>query len=337
MSKFYFDKNAANDISSGLTNVKNTIDDVKSLITNAVTSIESNDGFNIFEIIEQLRGEIHSLGKLGLYAESGAKTLSEIINLLDNNAKMAVEFTNVIFETGVTAINNVIERSGKEETPIVTVPKWPEGVVVNEHTYEKDGMIYTPMQHWGNEVLVRTDGAGGIGIFKSDGTLYDGYSQNQSWWWNNNADKATVDPAYECTSAALATSSTINGIGKIPDDYNNYGGITQIGGYKYSSEDITRFCVDNLKLGYSTVIYYNYAGYDGFGANGHAVTVVGADPNPTSVYDLWVIDPVDGQSKSFKQAFGDKSDNFYICYECNPNEYGGAGIKSWDIEQYFGN
>ncbi len=319
MSKFYFSSDMANEVKKSLLELEGFMNDASNIIDGLIDILKENDSFGIIDTIEDICKEIKYEKNIGFMAKSGAESLSQIINSLDNNAKMAVEFTNVIFEKGVNAINNVIMNSSKEETPIVTVPNWPDGVSVNEHTYEKNGMIYTPIQHWGNEVLLRTDGAGGIGIFKSDETLYDGYPQNQNWWWNNNPDKAWVDPAYECTSAALATSSTINGIGKIPDDYNNYSGITQIGGYKYSSEDVTRFCVDNLKLGYSTVIYYNYAGYDGFGANGHAVTVVGADPNPTSVYDLWVIDPVDGQSKSFKQAFGNKSNNFYICYECNPN------------------
>lgn len=340
MNTFYFESGLADSLDQKLSNMKETLDSISEGVKKVREELGINTGFGIEQIIEDVGSTIGSITFIGNSAVAGAQAIKAIKGSLEDHSAEAAGIVAVADDFFKKTSGKVSEwkknadstASKPTEKP---VSKWPAGVVVNEGTYEKDGLIYTPLNHNGNTVLLRTDGAGGIGIFKADGSAYDGYCQKQSWWWNNDPNKARVDPSVECTSAALATCSTINGIAKMPDDYNNYSGVTQISGYKYSSEDVTSFCVENLKLGNSTVIYYNYAGYGKFGENGHAVTVVGADPNPTSVYDLWVIDPVDGQSKPFGNAYGVKSDNFYICYECSPGEYGGAAAKSWDITQYF--
>ena len=332
MSKFHFEKDMGDNVLKVLSELDYSLQETVKSINNRIAQIRSFQGFGISEIISSLYSEVSEAEQLGLKTESGAEVLRFIINSANNHAKTASAITSAAVNAGAEAINNVINSAqNTQENKEISFEKAKHGDV-----FEQDGFTYQMFSYWDRRRVLRTDGAGGIGIFKADGTAYDGYSQGQPWWWNNTPNKAYVDPSYECTSAALATSSTINGIDKIPDDYNDWGGNTQIGGYPCSSEELTKFCLDNLYRGLTTVIYYNYSGFNGFGHDGHAVTVVGADPNPTSVYDLWVIDPVDGQCKSFREAFGNKSDNFYICYESNPDEYGGAGVKLWDIEQYFG-
>lgn len=340
MNTFYFESGLADTLGKGLSDMKETLDNISEKVKKIKEELGINTGFGIEQIIEDVGSTIGSITFIGNSAVAGAQAIKAIKGSLEDHSATAAGIVFMADNWNKKMSDTVIKwKAGVDSTASApsedTASRWPAGVVVGKETYERNGFIYTPFEHNGNTVLLRTDSAGGIGIFKSDESMYDGYCQNQSWWWNTDPNKAWVNPKYECTSAALATCSTINGIAKMPDDYNNYSGVTQINGYKYSSEDVTSFCVENLKLGNSTVIYYNYAGYDKFGENGHAVTVVGADPNPTSVYDLWVIDPVDGQSKSFKEAYGNKSDNFYICYECSPGEYGGAAARSEYITQYF--
>lgn len=341
MSKFYFSSDMANEVKKSLLELEGFMNDTSNIIYGLIDILRENDSFGIINTIEEICKEIKYEKNIGFIAKNGAESLGQITNSLDNTAKMAVEFTKITFETGVTAINKVIENSSKGQPTVSPVPQWPDGVITNEYTYEKNGMIYTPIWHWGNRVALRTDSAGGIGIFKEDGSLFETYNQYTQQFthgeWNFQ----------ECTSTALAQCSTINGITKQANDYNVPGayhwdgtpdGATQIGGYYASSEDITRYCVDNLKRGCATVIYYNYAGYNGFGQNGHAVTVVGANANPTSVYDLNIIDPATGEYVNFWQATNVCSNSMYICYELSPNTdgCGGAGTKLWDIEQYFG-
>lgn len=350
MSRFHFSSDMANEVKKSLIGLDGLINDTGSILDELINILRENDSFGIIDIIEDICKEIKYEKHIGFMAKSGAESLSQIINSLDNTAKMAVKFTNISFNAGVTAINNVIEnsknnQSSVDKTPIhsddIITKQYPDGVVTNEYTYEKDGMIYTPIWHWGNRVALRTDSAGGIGIFKEDGSLFETYNQNTQQFTHGEWG------SQECTSTALAQCSTINGITKQANDYNLPGayhwdgtpdGATQIGGYQASSEDITRYCVDNLKRGCATVIYYNYEGCSGFGQNGHALTVVGANANPTSVYDLNVIDPATGAYVNFGQAYNVCSNSMYICYETSPNTdgCGGAGTKIWDITQYFG-
>ncbi len=331
MGRFHFQTDVGRFAMNELSRLDDALKERANSINSVVSSLEGFSGFGIGDIVNDLRSEIETTNLLGLKAKSGAETLRFVIRSSDNYANIASTIVTAALKAGADAINNVVnEAKNKTDNVQITFENAKHGDV-----FENGGMKYEVFGCEGKTRLLRTDGAGGIGIFKADGTAYDGYSQRDHYWWNNTPGKAIVDPSIECTSAALATCSTINGIDKIPDEYNDWGGQTQIGGYQRSSEQLTEFCVDNLNKGLSTVIYYNYSGNYGFGHDGHAVTVVGADPNPTSVYDLWVIDPVDGQCKSFREAYGDKGNYFYICYESNPGEYGGAGMKFEDIEQYF--
>lgn len=328
MSKFYFDKNAANDISSGLTNVKNTIDDVKSLITNAITSIESNDGFNIFEIIEQLRGEIHSLGKLGLYAESGVKTLSEIINLLDDNAKAAANLVNAVFITGKEAIQSVVDSSKNSSDSITSgsiqqeknpLDGYPAGSWTND-----EGQILIPNNS--NSIKIIDSETGGknyimlapteMGLFERGG--YRGYKQTTQdglgGWFHSD---------YQCVATAMATTSMYNGIHETPyDRYSSYDYENGVNGHAVGCEwngygeigpqEFTDYCVNRLMNGKATTIY---AHADYSHDTGHAATVVGyvnrGSENP--MYDLIVVDPWTGDSyflfESYNMTHG-KNGNF---------------------------
>lgn len=341
MSKFRFSFDTANEVKNSLSELDEFMQECETTVNNLIYEIMDIDSFGIFEAIEKMRSEIKCITGIGCMAKRGVGSISDIANAVDNSENMAVKLTQAAFDTGVNAINKVIEDNINGQPTVEPTPQWPNGVITNEYTYEKDGMIYTPIWHWGNRVALRTDSAGGIGIFREDGSLFETYNQNTQQFTHGEWG------SQECTSTALAQCSTINGITKQANDYNLPGayhwdgtpdGATQIGGYQASSEDITRYCVDNLKRGCATVIYYNYEGCSGFGQNGHALTVVGANANPTSVYDLNVIDPATGQYVNFGQAFGASSNSMYICYETCPSTEGcgGAGTKIWDITQYFG-
>lgn len=335
MSKFHFSVDTANEAKRSLSGLEEFMQDCENTANNLIYNLMQLEGFGIPEAIEKMRKEIKCIAGIGCMAKSGSESLSDIINSLDNTAKAAVKLTQITFETGVSAINKVIKDKTPEQQPSDTTDKMPDEIVKSEYSYEK-------IWHWSNRVAVRTDSAGGIGIFKEDGSLFETYNQNTQYFshgeWNSQ----------ECTSTALAQCSTINGLTRQANDYNLPGayhddgtpdGATQIGGISASSADITRFCVDNLNRGLATVIYYNYAGGEQvFGRNGHAVTVVGANGNPKSVYDLNIIDPATGEYVNFGQAFGACANSMYICYETSPGTEGcgGAGTKRWDIEQYFG-
>lgn len=347
MNTFYFESGLADTLGKGLSDMKETLDNISEKVKKIKEELGINTGFGIEQIIEDVGSTIGSITFIGNSAVAGAQAIKAIKGSLEDHSATAAGIVFMADNWNKKMSDTVIKwKAGVDSTASApsedTASRWPAGVVTNDDTYEKDGLIYTPLKRWNDTVVhLRTDGAGGIGLFNENDSYFETYIQHNQQFSHGEW------PWQECTSTALAQSSTINGIYRQANDYNAPGayhpdgtpdGGTQIGGYPASSEDITRFCVDNLKEGYSTVIYYNYYGNDHAGINGgHAVTVVGANANPTSVYDLNIIDPDTGAYVNFSKATNVCTNSMYICYELSPNEYGGAGIKRWDIENYFNN
>lgn len=340
MSRFHFDEAVMSAGASELNNAAGNIVSCSMQVRTAVASIASASGFSIGDIVSDINFEVTKLAGCSDALLEGEKSIRKIIDAVKNYERKAVSFKtadksgNYEFEGGVCAPKGDNSKSG-EMNDTDCVHKEDE-YTVNDIGVRKGIKIYN---YWGKERAVMTDDSGNYFIRKTNGDFYDGYSQQDEQNWNYCEGKKWVDPSQECTSAALATSSTINGIDKSPDDYNDYNGITKIGGYSVSSEQLTDFCVDNLKNGCTTVIYYNYSGYGSFGSNGHAVTVFGAESNASSVYDLWVIDPWDGQRKKFSELSNYGGGNLYICYttyaDNDDSTYAGAATQRHHIVDYF--
>lgn len=319
MSRFYFDTTAASDILRELTGIKNAMDNAKSLMNNVVTSAEANDGFGIFDIIEQLRSEIRNLGKCGLYAESGAKTLSEIINSLDNNAKAVVNVANTFVLAGAEAIQSVIMSSeNKTDNNVLgnTQQNKPENIQQEKNPLEgypagswmnDEGQILIPNNS--NSIKIVDSETGGknyvmlaptgMGVFERGG--YRGYKQTTKdglgGWFHSD---------YQCVATAMATTSMYNGIYETPYDrysaYDYENGVNgcAVGCYwsgygEIGPQEFTDYCVNRLIDGKATTIY---AHADYSHDTGHAATVVGyvnrGSANP--MYDLIVVDPWTGDS-----------------------------------------
>lgn len=351
MSRFHFDENVMENTVSGLKTVNQNIENNLLVLRNAGSDIRKEQGYGINAIYSKLSAENQKLIEFCNILGTGIAETENITEVVNRYAKSAngtgssfVDRVNKILSDERDAINSVLHGDkDDDENGGVCPPNHGTAEVEQNNAASSDNqaaeqetssgpqkVIYS---YWGTDRAVITDEAGGIGIFKPDGSHFEGYKQSEQHFTHGE------DPKIECTSTALAQCSTINGIYKQANDYNNSYKDTQIGGWKATSEDLTRYCIAGLQIGCSTVIYYNYSGFYTFGVpnGGHAVTVVGADPNPKSVYDLWVIDPWDGMTKKFSDLHNYKGGNLYICYESNPGEYGGAGTKIWDIENFFNN
>lgn len=350
MSRFHFDENIMDNSAAELKMINQTIESNFLALENAEANIRGERGYNIGAICSELSEEKRKLTIFCDILNMGIKETEGIMEAVCSYAKAAdstgssfTDRVNKVLEDMKNTVNSFLHSNDSKDENGVCPPRVDYSTAgVGQSNAASSGGQTTEQEtsagpktviysHWGSECAVITDAAGGIGIFKTDGSHFEGYKQSEQHFTHGEESEI------ECTSTALAQCSTINGIYKQANDYNNSYGGTQIGGWKATSEDLTRYCIAGLQIGCSTVIYYNYSGFYTFGVpnGGHAVTVVGADPNPKSVYDLWVIDPWDGMTKKFSDLHNYKGGNLYICYESNPGEYGGAGSKKWDIENFF--
>lgn len=343
MSRFYFNTSTISGIAASLESVKNNLESNEKKINTVSDILFINEGFNIKNIVDSLQKQGTDIDLIKTQLSDGQNVIREITGLTDSYANAAYTAMDKLSGTTAGAINNVtniIQDLAKNTGKGSVSDTAPTAETIRKNiTFENaqhgdvftaNGYTYEKFSHWGSEKLLRTDAAGGIGLFDKNGNLFETYKQGDQTFYHDE------DPGIECTSTALAQSSTINGLYREPHQYNDNYGYTQIKGEPASSEDITRFCVDNLKNGCSTVIYYNYTGHESNHINwGHAVTVVGANANATTVHDLWVIDPATGQYVDFDQAYGAKSNSMFICYESNPGQFGGAGTREEHIQSYF--
>lgn len=325
MSRFHFDEAVMSEVAAALSSASGETSVNHTLLLSKLPQVFFQSGFGIENSLSNIQDVMKSDSKLLEKIRNGAETLVKIKDTVSRYDKAAISSDidsaiNYETEGGVCAPkqDNDTELLNKKNT-----------YTIDDVGVRKGTLIYN---YWGVDRAVMTDDEGRIFIRKYNGDFYDGYVQGQQVFTHNENSEV------ECTSTALAQSSTINGITKIANDYNNYNGFTQIEGYKSSSEQLTQYCLDNLKKGLTTVIYYNYSGYNGFGIEygGHAVTVFGAEPNASSVYDLWVIDPADGQRKKFSELSKYSGGNLYVCYTTYADStYAGAAAQYHHIDKYY--
>lgn len=324
MSKFYFSSDMANEVKKSLIGLDGFMNDTGNILDELINILRENDSFGIIDIIEDICKEIKYEKHIGLMTKSGAESLTQIINSLDNTAKMAVKFTNISFNAGVTAINNVIENSKKEQIqPEKNIlDGYPEGSWIND-----EGKILIPNNS--NSIKVVDSETGGknyimlaptrMGVFERGG--YRGYKQTTQnglgGWFNSD---------YQCVATAMATTSMYNGIYETPyDRYSSYDyengidgcavGCDWSGYGEIGPQEFTEYCINRLMEGKATTIY---AHADYSHDTGHAATVVGyinrGSANP--MFDLIIVDPWVGDSyflfESYNMTHGK---NGYFTYD----------------------
>lgn len=111
-----------------------------------------------------------------------------------------------------------------------------------------------------------------------------------------------------CTDTAGATVKMLNGEWCKPYTFTEQNGYADIKNYGYDTDRLAQTCIDRLKEGKATAIYFRYStDYTGttWLANGHALTVIGYDVNvgQSKLEHLLVIDPWDGTQKTMADIF----------------------------------
>ncbi|MCM1060273.1 MAG: hypothetical protein NC452_08255 [Eubacterium sp.] len=331
MSRFHFDEGMANEVKKSLLELEGFMNDSSDVIGGLIDILKENDSFGVINAIEDICSEIKYEKHIGFMAKSGAETLSQIINSLDNNAKAATNLVNTVLITGTETIQSVIETSKNSSSNITSgniqqaenpFDRYPTGSYMND-----EGKILIPNNS--NSIKIIDSETGGknyvmlapteMGLFEHGG--YRGYKQTTrdglGGWFHSD---------YQCVATAMATTSMYNGIYETPyDRYSSYDYENGENGYaigcywsgygEIGPQEFTDYCVNRLLDGKATTIY---AHADYSHDTGHAATVVGyinrGSTNP--MYDLIVVDPWTGDSyflfESYNMTYGK---NGYFTYD----------------------
>ncbi len=326
MSRFLFNEFIIEAVCADMETMNANIAESEQKIRQAKEKLSKLKGFGSEGIATELE---ETSGKRILYMEDFQKAIAVL-----RDVKGTVEkYTNMSF-AGISESGNTSETGSNTgaycDTGIVSgnndsEQSQEDNIVSDGITYYKDE--YDRTTYRGDDGLERTifegrstlrhDADGGLHLEYNFGQGYGrGYVQNPGtgvWWYG----RKNVDGNYECNATAAANTSAINGKLVEPSFFNDDTNWTRVNNYAHplSSNDIALFTQIRLNKGYATEIYFDYVNKSN-GA-GHALTVVGAKSNATSIYDLRVLDPSTGSESWFGEVVAriGNGDNgrYYVC------------------------